>query len=891
MALFARMRSLWRGVHRRDDFEHDMGEEFRQHVALRAADLERSGLTAAEALRQARIEFGSLEQHKHDARASRGLRRVDALRWSWLDVKLGARMLIRYPGLTLVGGVGLAVAIAVAAVAFTVISIVLDPQLPLDQGDRIVAIRNINVSSFSDQRQTHLHDLETWREGAPAIAAFAAYRTVDRNLITRDGRVEPVRVAEMTASGFRIARAAPLLGRYFVDADAWPTSPPSVIISSTVWQSRFASDPDVVGRTLQLGSVVHTIVGVMPEGFGFPVNNRLWTPLRLRPADFEPGNAPDVDVFGRLATGATIPSAHQQLSAIGQRLSTSHPETHGQVRAQVLPYPQSFLDADEAVWTLHLFQIAVTMLLVVIGTNVAILVYARTATRAGEITVRTALGASRSRIVTQFFAEAMVLSGLAAIAGLLGARSALGYLDAFLSRMGGEQIPFWMRFHVSFTTVIYVAGLAVLAAVIIGVIPALKATGRRVQANLQRLGVGGSGMRLGKVWTFLVVTQVAVTVALLPVVVGGAVAWLRWTLLQPKYSTGDFLTATVVLDRLEGPGAIAADAARAQAARYLTLRRELVARLELEPNVSSIVLMSSVPGDEPVTRYDVDRGDGTTGSAVPAAGASVELTYFETFTIQMLAGRPLDARDLSAGSGTVVVNEAFVHKVLGGGNALGWRIRSSAGRGSKDDAPGPWFEIVGVVPNFPIAVDPSYIKPRIYHPLKPDDTRPLTIAIRARDGNPAAFTTRIRELTASVDPMLRLTQLEPLDASLRDQRMLMESLLLGSSLIALSTLLLSAAGIYALVSLTVTKRRREIAVRLALGAEPGRLLSYILSKALAQIAVGIVVGTAAAIPLNTLDAKGIVVVAALMTVVGAAAAIGPARRGLRIQPTEALKAE
>jgi len=623
--LWSRARSLWRGIRRRDDVEIEMREEFTHHLELRTADLERTGLSRADARRQARLEFGSLEHHKHQSRASRGLLRFDDLRWSWIDVKLGVRMLRKYPGLTFVGGLGLAVAITIAATANSMIDSVLYADLPLDEGDRIVSIQNVDSKSGNTHDGTHLHDLPVWRTAAPAIADFGAYRIVSRNLIAGNQRVDVVRLVEMSASGFRIARVSPLMGRYIVAGDEQASADAVVVLGHSMWQGRFAADPLIVGKSVQLGSATHTIVGVMPEGFAFPVNNRIWTALRLRAPDFPPGDAPSLAVFGRLAPGATVALAQAQLDASADRLATAAPDTHRDLRTETAPYSRTSLEGDVN-FTLQLARLVVTLLLVVIGTNVAVLVYARTAARAGEITLRTALGASRARVITQFFAEALVLASGSALLGLVAARLILIKLDEMRLRISGEEIPYWMTFRLTPMTFVFVAGLAVLAAVIVGAIPAIKATGRGVLESLRRIGGGGAGLRLGKGWTLMIILQVAVTVALLPLVVGGSVAWVSWTFKQLNLPTGDFLTATLVLDTAETSRTTDADTA-ARSARLLSLQRELFSRLSQEPNVAAVLRMSAVPGDEPVMAMELDAiggPQGSTGLRTAVARASVD---------------------------------------------------------------------------------------------------------------------------------------------------------------------------------------------------------------------------------------------------------------------------
>ena len=237
--LVARARSLWHGLRRRRDVETEMAEEFRLHIELRAADLVRAGVSSADATRRARLEFGSVERYKDEGREARGLRPFDGLRVSWLDVKLGFRMLVKYPGLTLVGGLAMAFAIAVGAAGFELITQVADPTLPLPGGDRIVAIRAWDAAA-GDQERRIAHEFTSWRGALRSIEELGAHRTVRRNLIVPGGEVAPVSVAEISASAFRVAAVPPLLGRALLPADERPDAPPVLVIGYDAWRTRFA---------------------------------------------------------------------------------------------------------------------------------------------------------------------------------------------------------------------------------------------------------------------------------------------------------------------------------------------------------------------------------------------------------------------------------------------------------------------------------------------------------------------------------------------------------------------------------------------------------------------------------------------------------------------------
>jgi predicted permease len=806
---------------------------------------------------------------------------------SLIDFKVALRMLGKHPVLTLVGVLGMAVAIGIGAAVFSVLRTVFDPALPVDGGIRVVAVQNVDAATRTPVPATHLHDLQRWRAEVPAVEEWGAYRTLERSVAAPGAPAEPLRVAEMTASGFRVARAAPLRGRPLVADDERPGAPPVVVIGEEVWRNRFAARGDVVGQTLRLGATPHTVVGVMPRNFAFPINNRVWTPLRLVPAEFAPGAAPPVEVFGRLAEGATLAQAQAQLATVGRREAAARPT----VRPRVMPYTRAPFGEAGLPFEYYLFQLVVAMLLGVVAVNVAILVYARTATRTGEIAVRMALGAPRGRVVAQLFAEALALCGVGAAAGLALAWVGVRHAGGFVTRMAGESIPFWWSFQLRPEAVAYAAGLAVLAAAVVGVVPALKVTGRRIQPTLRALG-GGTGIRMGRTWTALIVAQVGLAVAVLPLAV--ALGWshfLRGGPAGPGAAAERILAARVGLD---GDG-------RAFAARLGDRQAELARRLAAEPGVASVSWASHLPGDwswRRGTEALVETPDAAAGHG--AAFMRVQPEVLDAFGARMLAGRRL--ADTDAGTAAAVANRSFVDRVLGGGGALGRRFRYAR---AADDAPagagaGGWYEIVGVVEDFPARRTlTGQGAPTLYHALPPGSANPATLVLRVRAGDPAALAGRVRDAAARLDPALRVSEVQPV-ARIHAQRTRAErALALGIVGVTLSVLLLSAAGIHALMSFTVAQRRREIGIRSALGAQPRRVLGSVFAGAMRQVSLGVAVGSLLGGALmwgegGLTAARGaslLLAVASIMLGVGALAALGPARRGLRVEPTEALRSE
>ena len=818
---------------------------------------------------------------------------------SWLDVKLGLRMLRKHPALTLIGGLGVAVAIAVALGSLWYVDTATDADVPLHEGDRVVSIQYWDAAAGREEWRV-LRDFAAWREQVRTIAKLGAWRWADHNLIGPDGRGEPINVAEISASGFQVARVPPLLGRYLVEEDEQSGAPPVVVIGYDVWLDRFDGDPGIVGRTLQLGRTPHTVVGVMPEGFAFPQMHQYWTPLRLDPSDYGQRDGPSIYVFGRLAPGATLEQAQAELAALGERAAAAFPATHAQLRLHVLPYAHPFGDADTParLRSLYLIQLLVNLLLVLVAANVAILVYARTAARLGEITVRSALGAGRARIVAQLFVEGLVLSLGAAALGL--GLTWFG-LQQLRSMIGSVQIlPFWFEFDLSPRMVLYAVGLAVLGAVIMGVVPALQATGSRLQRSLRQLG-GGTGMQLGKTWTALIVVQVAVAVAALPIAL-----FTAWAAVRPAESglgpiAENLLIARVALVEESSPG-MARDSAAAESL-LADRQEELVRRLESEPGISDVVLSSQRPGFAFNTSIELEpRRTGAEPARAAAEFIQVEPGFFDMFDIPVLAGRTLQEEDAAGAVTAVVANRSFVNRALGGGDALGRRFRYVEGQPVPAGLPpGDWHEIVGVVEDYPVeAGKAGHGTPILYHPTWPGQLNGVALLMRTQGNAPEQLAGRVREITTALDPTLRLSyvgsQAQLQQEEQRGRRMGALAIVVAT----LSVLLLSAAGVHALISFTVTRRRREIGIRTALGAHPRQILGSIFAQALRQLGLGVLVGLGASALLDQatggelLGGTGVVLlpgVAVLMLGVGLLAALGPAQRGLRVQPIEALRAD
>ena len=342
--------------------------------------------------------------------------RLPRLGLSGLDFKLGVRMLVRYPVLTLVGSGSLALAIAIGSTVFAFISLMLWPRLPLPDGDQVVIVQHHDQSANTPESRV-VADFLRWRGGTGTLGDLAAGRRRARNIRMGDGIVEPISIAEVTASTFAMTRVAPILGRTLTDADASAAAPPVLVIGERIWRERFAADPGLLGAQVLVSDVPTAVVGVMPAAFGFPSAFEAWQPLKLDDATVKPRAGMGITIWARMKPSVTPAQANAELAVLSAQAAADWPATHVHLIADVQPVAFSDIGNPEERTLMAFMNLVVALLVLVVSGNVALLMFARAATRESEIVVRTALGASRGRLVAQCVAEALVLSAIAAIAG------------------------------------------------------------------------------------------------------------------------------------------------------------------------------------------------------------------------------------------------------------------------------------------------------------------------------------------------------------------------------------------------------------------------------------------------------------------------------------------
>ena len=822
---------------------------------------------------------------------------------SWLDFKLGFRMLVKYPGLTLVGVLALTVAIGLGAAWFEFTRDMFNPALPLEDGDRIVAIRNWDAANAAPESRS-LHDFETWRAELESIQELGATSVAKYTLTTEDGRFASVSGAQITASGFRLARVSPLLGRPLLPEGERPGAPPAVVIGYDLWQRLFDGDRGVVGRTVRLGTSTSTVVGVMPKGFGFPINQEVWTPFRANALEYDRREGPEILAFGRLAPGVTLDEAQAELTAIGQRTAAQFPETNRQLRPRVQGYTDSLIGGGTLMRSA--LNVPFLLLLMVICANVATLVFARTASRQGELVMRSALGASRGRLVLQLFAEALVLTSLAAAVGLIIAGWGMRWGMSLFWEVQQSEPPFWFDAGLSLSTILYAVALAVVGAALVGAIPALRVTGRTLRPGLSQTAAGGSRLRFGRISMGMIVFQVAIAVIFLPIAIVRAQDALGNRVESIGFPADQYLSGRLTLQSEVPPSAMPEAAGNDFVARSAALQDEVRRRLADEPGIASVTFANRIPGMNHLYDDVQIEAPGVAADSTPGAWArvlSVDEAFFEVMNAPIVAGRDFQPADLESAAGAIIVDQGFVREHMRGRNPVGQRLRYPA---RAEEEAERWYEIVGVVQDLAMnAYGPGgyqdlaqtgpggYVG--VYHPLRPGEAESVQMFLRTDAPNPDALVPRIHSIITSLDPALGVDDLMMLDRvwqpAHRSERLLTWIMTFVVAIIVG----LSAGGIYALTSFTVSQRTREIGIRAALGADPRRIVLTIFSRAVAQIGLGVLIGGVVfglATGIRTVQGAGMIgATVALMAGVGLLACVLPAIRALRIQPTEALRAD
>ena len=782
------------------------------------------------------------------------------------EIRLALRLIARQPVLSTTIVLALATGVCLATMGFTLRDAVLYSPLPFANGDRFV--RLVMHSEAEDNVEVDLEGYHAIRDTSKTFVHLGAEGAAEFVLENADGTVEPISVGLITPRSFQFLPAVPILGRVLVEADGEPGAEPVVVLRESVWRRRFGAGASVLGQSIQLAGRARVVVGVLPDAFKFPTGGEIWVPLDEATLA---GRATSLTVFGILRDGLTIRGADAELSAYSRPERPRRPGTAISIRA--LP----FTGDDDIINTVMAGLVGVLVLaLLVVASNIASLVFARTWSRSAELAVRTAIGAGRARVVGQLFAEVAILCAIASVLGLVLAHVALRFVVDLMS-----NIPFWMTFEPTLRTMAFVVVLSFAISVVSGLLPALQVTRTNLIGALHAQGRGLTPTGFGSVGRVLVI-EVALSVALLNGALVMARAYSSYIDDIPALPDGEVLTA-----RLSG------EQSTAVRDRVLTAIRAL-------PGVVSAGAASHLPRQQPIPGpIEIESLDGRSPSLFGQTPAvTVSDGYLETIGGEPLTGRVFTAGDYVAGAAPVViVNQPFVDRLLGGGSPLGRRNKLLSVDAHE---PAQWREIVGVVPELGMSPGNRKDAAGAYVPL-PDRTPGLAVAIRSA-GNPATTAGPLRKIVAEIDPTTDVRGIRRLEDAGLEQTSFLTAMVSVMTALGLMAMLMSVVSIYALLSFMVTRRTREIGIRVALGARASQVLATIAGGSFALIGAGAAIGTPIGLYLARLQTVILVslpeagvltpaIVLGALAAASIAAAWLPTRRALAIRPAEALNSD
>jgi predicted permease len=873
--LMARLRALFR----RESVFQDIEEELRVHVKMETETNIKRGMSPDEARAAALKSFGDPVRNTELGYDIRGGGWLETLRQ---DLRYGARMLRKNAVYTFVAGSTLALSIGANTAMFSVINTVLLNPLPYEQPDRLLAVwslGNRNNRTIPTSAGTYID----WREQNEVFDSIAAYNNGNTNL-AEGGQNETLSGALVSHELFRVLSVNPILGRRFLPEEEIPGRNRSVILSNRLWNRRFGSDPQVIGRVVQIGGEPHTVVGVMPANFQFPDREvEIWQPATFDRNNLNRGSN-IFRVIARLKPGVTLDQAQSQMTALAERMERQYKNGLG---ARVVPFHEQIVGRVRQ--TLLILFGAVGLILALGCANVMNLSLTKTASRYKEVAIRAALGANRWRLIRQLMTESFLLSVLGSGIGLLLAvwltRLIASHSVSAAPRMDEVKVDAWVF---AFTLAV-----TLLTGLVCGLAPALGATKLDLHDALKEEGgrgttMGSSRKRLQKV---LVIAEIALALILL---IGASLlirSFLTLRQVNPGFELGNVLTAQIVLPegRYREPGERA------------DFYRQVIQRVTETPRVQSVGLSWMLPlsGSLFTRRYAVE------GRPVPLPGEELQATYnvvspayFRTLKIDLLEGRAFSEQDTLHTAGVVMINEKMARELSAPGESiLGKRVRFF---NSRDPQP-PFQEIVGVVRDVrPYKLDSEPIS-QIYVSTLQVPYSGMYLLVRTGT-DPSDMTAAVRNAILAVDPNQPITNIRAMEyyfsESIAEPQF--RTLLMG--VFAAIALVLAAVGLYGVISYSVAQRASEFGIRMALGARKTDVLKLVINEGGRLILIGLAIGLGGALAMtrimanmlyqvNHLDTITFVGTPILLGIIAIVACVVPALRATRIDPAIALRQE
>lgn len=869
------------GLRTKERREQEMQAEFESHITLHTADNLRAGMTADEARRQAILKLGGLEPLKE---AYRERSTAPFLEHVVLDLRFALRQLRKSPGFAGAAVMVLGLAMCASIAIFTFVDAALLRPLPYQRPERLMAVTESTpqfprgLLSYADYRD--------WKASNKVFDSFDVSGGGGFLLRTAEG-VEPAQAARVSAGFFKTLGVHPILGRDFTAEDETPGRSHTVLVTYAAWKQRFGGRASVLGEGLNLSGDLYTVIGVLPASFQFAPHGaaEFWTMIDPKNSCVLRRSCHNLDGVARLKDGVTVREALSEMTLISKRLERQYPDSNRGQGASVMPLAEAIAGNLRPILMLLLGGAA--LLLGIACVNVASLVLARSESRRREMALRAALGASMTRLVTQFVIEGVVLVGGSTIFGILLAQWAIGGMAKLIPADMLAYLPFFLHLSLNSRILAYAVTLSLLAVVVFSVIPILHLRASKMRDGLAEGSRGSAAQGWRRLGSRLVIIELAIAMVLL--VGAGLCAKSLHRLLHVELG---FRPAHLATIEVASPDRQNTDD------RSRALARDLIRKLSNLPGVTSAAVTTVLPvtfnGNTDWIRFV---GKPYDGKHIEVNERDVSSEYFRTIGATLVRGRYFsDAEDQSKPK-VVIINETLSRRYFPGEDPIGKQI------GDTTLTPKSLKTIIGVVKDIRDGALDSEVWPAEYHPFNQDPSNYVSVIVRTRQ-RPEGILAALRPAIQQVHPEVGTreeTTMEALIANSTTAYLHRSSAWLVGGFAGMA-FLLSVIGVYAVIAYSVSQRTREIGVRVALGAEPISVYRLILQEASGLVAFGIGMGVVSSIVVATLtrkmlfgvsssDVQTLLTVAALLGGSALAASFVSARRAANLNPVEALRAE
>ena len=808
----------------------------------------------------------------------------------WQDIRYGARMLIKAPSFSIVATIALALGIGANTAIFSVVNAVLLRPLPFAEPQQLMTVWETDTTRGYTRGSASYPNFADWRDQNHVFEHMASYYTNDFVLT---GRGEPARVqgAVVNADLFPLLRATPMLGRAFVPTEDNPGDGGRVVLlSQQLFQKRFGSDPNVVSQSMMLDGKNYTIVGVMPASFQFPIQNapvELWTTVAIDHEGPDPvaneRGAHYTNVIARLKPGVTKDQAQAEMTSISARLEQQYPDKDLHKSSRVEPTLEAMVGNIRP--ALLILLGAVGCVLLIACANVANLLLARATMRHREMAIRSALGASRLRVVRQLLTESVMLS---LAGGLLGLGMAVWWSDLLVT-LGKENIPRALQVGLDWRVMAFTLAVSVLTGIVFGLVPALHSSKTELTESLKEGGRGSSEGGRNRIRGILVVSELAIAVVLL--VGAGLLIQSLWRLqnVSPGFQSQNLLTFVVGIPEVKYP-------VEKQARFY----RDLTSRIQSLPGVRSASSVIPLPlsGDLFRISFEVEGRPVAKGEQPSADFFAINDGYFKTLGVPVIKGRDFNEHEDKDGPPVIIVNQSFAQKFFPGEDAVGKRIRPGISTSKLEPQ---MREIVGVVGDVRNRNLSSELRPGYFIPMAQIPFNQMTVIVRTTN-DPHTLITAVQNEVHSMDPDVPIFNVKTMDEHISATVAAPRFNTTLLALFAAVALILTIVGLYGVMSYTVARRTNEIGIRMALGARVTSILGLVFKQAIVMVLIGEAIGLAGAFALTRVvssllfgvtptDLTTYVAVALILGAVALLATLLPARRAMKVDPLVALRYE